>query len=71
MEKMTTLELTDQQAKTFILLCKAQAWDIRRGSCTLHFDDRGIPQSIEVRSFTYPQATSSGFDEENVVQVVL
>lgn len=37
-----TLELTDQQAKVFLLLSQAHAWDIKDGSVEIHFSG-GLP----------------------------
>jgi len=41
------MEENERQALAFRLLNEAQAWDIKGGSITLHFDVNGIPLKIE------------------------
>lgn len=50
---MITIELTEQQAMAFRLLSMAQAWDLKNGSVTLHFDSQGTPVQAETRSVVY------------------
>ena len=47
-----TLTLTKEQAIAFRLLAQAGAWDLRKGSVTLHFNENGVPTSAETRIFT-------------------
>ena len=54
-----SIELDDQQALAFRLLAQAGAWDLRKGSVTIHFDKEGNPTTAEVRSFTYSEVIHS------------
>ena len=50
--KLTRMEVTDTQARFFLLLSKAGAWDILNGSITIHVDNLGNPVKAETHQFT-------------------
>lgn len=49
---MTTIDLTEIQARAFLLLSKANAWDIKSGSVEIRFDEFGQPVSVKATMFT-------------------
>jgi hypothetical protein len=51
-EPLTTMQVTNQQARFFLLLSKAGAWDILNGSITIHIDAQGNPVKAETHQFT-------------------
>lgn len=60
------IELTEQEAAAFRLLSQARAWDLRKGSVTLHFDQQGNPTSAETRTFTVIGVINSGKDGDSL-----
>lgn len=67
---MTNISVTDAQARFFILLSKAGAWDIRNGSITIHVDSEGNPIKADTHQFTNLEKLSTPqFD--GIVHVVV
>lgn len=67
---MTNMAVTDQQARFFILLSKAGAWDIRNGSIEIHIDSDGEPVKAHTHQFTSLEKLSTAqFD--GIVKVVV
>jgi hypothetical protein len=53
------MEVDDKQARFFLLLSKAGAWDIVNGSVLIHIDYRGEPIKAETRQFVDLSPTRS------------
>lgn len=68
---MTRMEVTDIQARFFILLSKAGAWDIRNGSITIHVDSEGNPVKADTHQFTSLEKLSTGTQFDGIVHVVV
>ncbi len=49
---MIKMEVTQQQARFFVLLSKAGAWDIRNGSIEIHIDLNGDPIKADTHQHT-------------------
>lgn len=65
-----TVELSDVEALAFRLLAESKAWDLRKGSATIHFNQEGVPTAVEIRSFTFSKVINTpDFDHE--VKVVV
>lgn len=48
---MTTMSVTDVQARFFLLLSKAGAWNIKNGSIMIHIDAKGNPVKAETHQY--------------------
>lgn len=67
---MTNIELDDVQALAFRLLSEAGAWDLKKGSATIHFDAQGLPNAVEVRSFTFSGVIHRDGDSKGLTVVI-
>lgn len=50
--KLIKMEVTPQQARFFLLLSKAGAWEIRNGSVEVHIDRLGEPLKADTHQHT-------------------
>ncbi len=64
-----TMEVTDQQARFFLLLSKAGAWDVINGSIEIHIDKLGNPIKADTHQHTSlsPHSVDSSVDLRIVV----
>lgn len=69
---MIPIELTNQQALAFRLLSMADAWDLKNGSITLHFDGQGMPVQAEIRKVVHQKLSPQTIETVGqVLQVVI
>lgn len=45
------MEVSEQQARFFLLLSKAGAWDIKNGNITVHIDSDGEPIKADTHQY--------------------
>lgn len=63
-------QLLARQAQAFKLLTLAGAWQLKKGSATIHFDKEGTPTTVEVRAFTYGEVVHTGESGQSVTVIV-
>lgn len=64
---MTKIELTENQARLFLLMSKAGVWDIHNGSFEVHVGKEGEPLKIDVhRHYRYVPKIGESVDNETL-----
>lgn len=64
------MEVTEQQARFFVLLSKAGAWDIKRGSIEIHIDAFGNPLTADTHQHTELPKLSPTVDVDRITVVI-